>query len=381
MDSTTNHTKSTSSVRKELKMNTINRRKIPRPFNRHSHARKLPILIPLVHLASGLYRSAVFMGNTIPPITTGDEAMEYANLINHHKSPGLFTPIFTIMMVNKTDVQTVQHAYQKGVLILKLIPGGASTNSTEGNNPNDGVSLWDLESYYPVLRACAQMGMVFSGHWELPAEKNGDPIPEIKREKRAIPFLQKLIEAIPELQIIVEHASTAEMIELVKNASANVTATLTPHHALYTYNDVMNGKGEVINPGLFCKPVLKTSRDVLEVRAAMVGGNKKFGFGDDCAWHPADKKTGENPAAGIFSPFSIQIIANLFDQTASLDNLSTFLSTNNLDIYGLEPTDETTTLIREPWTLPTDWNGTPILMGGEQINWQIEGWNWQDYLN
>ena len=224
-------------------------------------------------------------------------------------------------------------------------------------------------------------------------EVNGKPILEVEREERAIPFLLEVVKTFPELQIIVEHVTTKKMVELVNALPDNVTATITAHHPFLQYEEVADKDGVIINPGLYCKPIAKPKSDMLSVREMMFDVNQKFGFGDDCAWHPAERKKlaaendGKDPAAGIFNPFSLQILAHEFDAAGVLEGLEAFVLTNVSTYLPILNFDERLTwfntkisLVREPWTLPKDYKGTPIFMGGRKINWQIENWDWRDYL-
>ena len=184
------------------------------------------------------------------------------------------------------------------------------------------------------------------------------------------------------------HQDISRKGPLVKMAGVdNHGVIINPDHIVVINPD--HAAGVIINPGLYCKPIAKERRNMLATRKVMFGGYAKFNFGSDCAWHPAVNKklavdnNGKNPNAGIFNPFSLQIIVHEFMKAgAEVKILEKFL-TNNARVYTLRSpkwVDEKITLVREPWTLPTDYNGTPIFMGGQTIDWQIKDWNWQDYL-
>lgn len=367
---------------------TPDRITIPTPFNRHFHAREGLALNMLGPLVSSVFQGAVCMGNTSTPIVTAEDANSYREAIKTLTTPG-FEPRMTIMLVNRTTPEIVEEAWQNGVCALKLIPGGTSTNSAAGKDPNAGVSLWDLERYYPVLAKCQELGMPFFAHWELIADELGREIPEIKREEAATPFLLRVYRTFPMLKIVVEHVSTEVMVNVLVCAPLNVIATIAPHHAWGVYDQVMDENGQIKDPGLYCKPILKRSADRDVVRERMVSGNWRFGFGDDCAYHPYEKKfpPSGQPAAGIFNPFSLLVCAQifensgrLFDKTGSSDCFTNFVSLANLEVYGWRPATNTVTLVRQPWIVPSDYKGTPIFFGGQTLDWQIEGWNWKDYL-
>lgn len=338
---------------------------IPRPNDMHAHLREKK-LMQLILLRSNFYGRVVAMGNLSHPIITNLDVIRYSWKIEDC-SP-LFEPIMTIMLVNSTSPQIIRAA-SDSAKVLKLIPGGTSTNS------ESGVRLEDLEKYYPILKEAEEEKMIFSGHWELINDpKTGKEIHELERETAAIPYLKKVVKAFPRLRIIVEHASTREMIEFVKNAPANVAATLTAHHALLTYNKVCDKKEKIINPHIYCKPIAKLARDRRAVIEAMLSDNPKFFFGSDSAPHPPEKKKLPNPQAGIFTPgeIAIPLLAEIFDNYGELEKFKRggFTSGFGAKFYGLPP-NENSTLKREKWTVPKKYEGIVSFWAGHELNYKI----------
>ncbi|OGZ36541.1 MAG: hypothetical protein A3A94_01945 [Candidatus Portnoybacteria bacterium RIFCSPLOWO2_01_FULL_43_11] len=277
-----------------------------------------------------------------------------------------FKPIMSIMLVNSTTAEIVKNAYLAGAKALKLIPENTSINST------DGVSLIDLEKFYPVLKTAQELGMIFSGHWELNRHPLKEFIPELKREVAAISYLEKLIHDIPGLKIVVEHISTKEMIEFIKRAPKNVAATLTAHHAVLTIDDVMDKNGKIVNPYNYCKPVPKSDNDRKAVIEAMTSGNPKFFFGSDSAPHLIVKKESLKPPPGIFSaPVALPLLCQIFKTNKALDKLEKFASEFGAKFYGLELNKEKIEITRREWIVPSQHADIRIFMGGEKLSWSV----------
>lgn len=336
--------------------------------NFHAHLRTGPILADVLPF-SNVFGRVVVMGNLIVdgvprPVITAEDAIRYQNEILAAKPN--FQPIMTIMLVNQTTPDIVRQAYQAGVRVLKLIPGGTSTGSDQG------VRLESLENYYNVLQIAEELGMTFSVHCEL--DKYPDTkkeIPELNREFLAMHYLVRIVKRFTSLPIIVEHISDRRMIEFVINAPDNVAATVTPQHLLYTIDMVLND-GEIINPHLYCKPILKTSEDVNALRGVIFSGNEKFFFGSDSAPHLISAKQLPNPAAGIFSePVVLPLIVQLFETFGALNNLEKFLSENGAKFYGLALNEDTIKLAKKEWRVPKSYKNIVPLCAGEKLQWRI----------
>lgn len=333
----------------------------------HLHLRRDFMLANVLPFTTSVFKRAVVMGNTSPLIRTARDVIVYRREIRSLTNTD-FEPIMSIMLTNGTTPETIEDAHEAGAKVLKLIPGGASTNSDEG------VSLSKLQEYYPVLEKVQSLGMIFSSHFELTNDPaTGEEIPEIYREARAIPFLLQLAETFPDLRIVVEHASCREMIQVVKDLPSNVAATLTAHHATMTWFDCSVIKGKVIDPLNYCKPIFKTELDRIEVAEAMTSGNSKFFFGSDSAPHLMMAKfssQGKMPAAGLFTaPVVPSVLCRIFEWHRCLDKLEDFTSRFGAEFYGLPLNEGTITMVNKPWTAPNEYKGIPVFMGGREFNW------------
>jgi len=342
--------------------------RIKRPFDAHHHFREGEMLKKIA-IFTTILDWAVAMGNLKSPVVTADDVQRYREEIlqackDHNPT---FRPIMSVMLVRKTTPEIIEKAYDDGfgAKLLKLIPGKTSTNADQG------ISLDELENYYPCLEKAAELGLIFSGHWEDVGPK-GD-IPDVERELAALKYLQQVILAFPKLKIIVEHATTKEMSEFVKQQGPNIFATLTQHHALLTTDDVLANLGEVKEPRNYCKPVAKSENDRLAVIKAMISGDPHFGWGSDCAPHTKEAKT--KGAAGIFCPPppAIALLAQIFEQANALKKLETFTSTNGLNFYGLSPSNKSISLIKEDWQMPKDHVNIPYptFISTEPLSWRL----------
>lgn len=349
---------------------------IRQPDGFHVHLRIGALMAKVIFFTSYVFKRALVMGNLIPPIRTAEDAIRYKNEILSYPVPFHdFEPIMTIMLVNGTTIETITGTHKAGINVIKLIPGGTSTNS------KDGVSLENLRNYYPVLRKAKDLRMVFSSHWELVADpETGQEIPHLKREERAIPYLLDLLENVPGLKVVVEHVSTSKMIEVVKNQpdDVNIFATITAHHPFLTIDDVMRGD-EIYNPHHFCLPIAKTEDDRQAVVEAMISGNARFFFGSDSSPHYAHKKKfsiappeNRNPPAGIFTaPVELPLLADIFERNNALDRLDPFVSGFGAMAYGLPLNSGALTLEKKKWRVPYDYEGIQIFRGGTNLNWQV----------
>jgi dihydroorotase len=339
---------------------------IRKPDDFHVHLRNGEMLKKVIPY-SNIFGRVTVMGNLNPPIVTGQDAVRYHEEII--KQGARFRPIMSIMLVNQTTPKIIKQAYKEGVKVLKLIPGGTSTGSSEG------VTLRNLENYYPCLEMAQNLGMIFSGHWELSAwMETGQAIAEAEREAQAIPMLAKVISNFPNLKLIVEHISTSAMVKVIEGTRENVAGTITGHHVgPFCADDVLSKKGEIISPLLYCKPILKTKRDIEVIRRAVLSGNPKFFFGSDSAPHPAEKKLGRPPAAGIFSaPVVLPHLWSIFEEKdGGIKFFDDFVSRFGAEFYGLPVNDGEITLEEGKWTVPIEYNGIVPFLAGKELGWKI----------
>lgn len=340
---------------------------ILRPDDFHCHLRDGEMLKSVVPY-SNIFGKVVAMGNLSPPIKTGAEAAAYRGRII--ASGARFQPIMSIMLTRETTPRHVGEAAACGVKVLKMIPAGTSTGSEEG------VTLSDLHEYYPVLQEASRCGMIFSGHWELTSEpESGNPIGRYSREERAIPYLLRVVDKFPRLKIVAEHVTTAAMADVVTEAPDNVGATITLHHlGPYDWTDAFYKNGDIKFPRLYCKPALKSHKDIEAVRRAALSGNKKFFFGSDSAPHPSAKKTSKPYAAGLFTaPVAIPALWEIFQRNGrNLADFEYFVSKAGTIFYGLDCNNDKVRLVKKPWHVPVLQDDIFNYYGGITLPWRVE---------
>lgn len=339
---------------------------IRKPDDFHFHPRDGLLLRRIIDFTTCAFNRVMVKGNLPIPIWNAQLMLEWQKKILQ-ASTYPFEPIMSIMMVKDTTPQVVQDAFEAGAKVLALIPAGTSTGS------EFGVALMDLPKYYPVFEMLEKLGMIFSCHWELIVDpKTGNEIPEIEREKKAIPFMLELQRAFPGLIMIGEHGSDKEMIQTVEDLPDNAGMTLTAHHGVLTIADVLDKSGNIASANNYCKPIAKTQEDRDAVVKAMTSGNPKFFFGSDSAAHWATDKAKTPPNAGCWTaPIALPLLAEIFEANNALDRLEAFVSENGAVFCGLPLSDKTIKLVKRTWTIPHSYEGINLFKGGGQINWQL----------
>ena len=134
---------------------------IIRPDDFHVHLRQGNLLRTVLPFTSCVFGRAVAMGNLSVPVVTAQQVRDYRSEILANRVNSSFNPIMSVMLVNRMTSEILAEAHAAGAQVLKLIPGGTSTNS------NEGVPLVELEKYYSVLAKAQELGMIFSCHFEL----------------------------------------------------------------------------------------------------------------------------------------------------------------------------------------------------------------------
>ncbi len=347
---------------------------IKAPSSRHSHLRPSASkveggLLETVLKYSHIYHHLNAFGNFPEgPVDTAERLMSYRDDIMSLKPR--FKPHLGLMLTKRTTPRTVREAEERaGMEFLKIIFAASSTGS------ENGISIDDLEKYYPVLEECLNLRIPTLWHWERPRTKSGLEIPPLEREEAAIEDAAEVLKEFPELKMAIEHVSTAAMLRFGEEAPANVIMTVTAHHPRSSYGCAYDEEGEVTDPFLHCMPILKPEDDRLAIKKAITRGNyKKVHFGPDDAPHASSKKL--KGAPGIFMPgeVAIPLLAEMFEEEKALSNFESFVSWNETDgwFYGWEPTEETVTLKREEWAVPFTYEGLVPFWAGKRLGWRLE---------
>ena len=336
---------------------------LTRPDDWHLHVRDGDILNDVVPATAACFGRAIIMPNLVPPVTTAADATAYRERILAAANGTEFEPLMTLYLTESMTAQTIRDARAAGVVAAKLYPAGATTNSDSG--------VKDIRNIYPVLEAMADCGMLLLVHGEV----TDADIDIFDREKV---FLERVLaptlEAFPNLKVVLEHITTADSAEFVRQHTGdNLGATLTPQHLMYNRNHMLVGG---IRPHLYCLPILKRNRHQQALRDAVASGDKRFFLGTDSAPHSKDRKEAACGCAGCYSAYgAIGLYADIFEELGILDKLEAFASFNGPDFYGLPRNTDTITLIRDPWTMPAELplaDGTIVpLKAGETVHWKL----------
>lgn len=336
---------------------------ITRPDDWHIHLRDGAALTRTVSDAAHQFGRAIVMPNLVPPVMNTEQALAYKARIESARPEGSqFEPLMVLYLTDNTDPAEIAKARAAGIRACKLYPAGATTNSASG--------VTDLTKIYPVLEAMEKEGM----HFLLHGEVTDSSIDIFDREKVFIDrTLRQVVDRFSDLKLVLEHITTADAADFVKDASANVGATITAHHLLYNRNHMLAGG---IRPHFYCLPILKRGTHQEALIRAATSGNPKFFLGTDSAPHAKDKKEAACGCAGSYTAnAAIELYAEAFEDANALDKLEGFASHFGADFYGLPRNTDTITLIKQPWQLPeslsfADQTLIP-LRAGETLRWQL----------
>ncbi len=350
----------------EINMTTsINTLTITQPDDWHIHLRDGDVLPRTVADISRYFGRAIIMPNLVPPVTNAALATEYHQRIcdNLTKSSH-FKPLMTLYLTDQTSPQDIIDAKNSGlVYAAKLYPAGATTNSSSG--------VTNVANIYAVLEQMQQVDMPLLIHGEV----TDNDIDIFDREKVFIDtILTPLAAKFTQLKIVLEHITTKQAVEFVKQAGDNIAATITAHHLMYNRNHMLVGG---IKPHYFCLPILKRNSHQQALISAATSGSKKFFLGTDSAPHTKQAKENACGCAGSYTAHAaIELYAEVFEQANALDKLEAFASFNGADFYGLPRNKTTITLNKQAWLVPETLNfGENDLVpvkAGEQITWQVK---------
>jgi dihydroorotase len=212
------------------------------------------------------------------------------------------------------------------------------------------------------------IGMVFCVHGEVT-----DPAVDVfDREAVFIEqVLGPLLDELPELKVVFEHATTEEAVDFVSTAGSNVAATITPQHLHLNRNALLAGG---IRPHAYCLPVAKREHHRLALRRAATSGSPKFFLGTDTAPHLRGAKESDCGCAGIFNaPFALESYATVFEEENALGLFEGFASEHGARFYGLPLNRGQVTLERAPTEVPGEIAGIVPFHARETLAWRFAG--------
>lgn len=339
----------------------INELIFPKPDDMHLHLREGELLKVVSKHSAAQFGRAIIMPNLQNPIINSELAHKYYDEVKNHTKVHDFEPLMTIYFNEKLTLEELKRIQISSKIIgIKLYPKGVTTNSNKG--------IDSFNSGYKIFEMMEKLDIPLLIHGEV----NDPNIDIFDREKI---FIEKnLINAhkeFPDLRIVLEHISTKESTEFVKETSNNIAATITPQHLLYNRNELFAGG---LKPHAFCLPVLKREEHRVAVLGAAISGNPKFFLGTDSAPHKKSEKESSCGCAGIYSALNaMEIYAEIFDRNNAIEKLENFSSKFGADFYRLSQNKNKIKLVRSSNKVPNSIkidNGEVIpLLAGQEINW------------
>src|SRR5690242_11847391 len=338
--------------------------RLRRPDDWHLHLRDGAALRAVLPATAQAFGRAIVMPNLTPPVTTTAAARAYRERILAARPAGsAFEPLMTLYLTDETSADEIAGAKASGIVhAVKYYPAGATTNSQSG--------VTALARTCAALAAMEREGVGLAIHGEATD-------PEIDVFDRERVFVERELSAIvrdfPGLRIVLEHVTTQEGVEFVAAAGANVAATITPQHLLYSRNALFAGG---LRPHRYCLPVLKREAHRKSLIEAATSGDPKFFLGTDSAPHIRGAKESACGCAGCYTAHAaLELYAEAFEAAGALDRLEGFASFHGADFYGLARNRDTVTLARETWTVPAEYafgDGTVVpLNAGATMRWRV----------
>ena len=338
--------------------------KITRPDDWHVHLRDGDALKSVVPMTARQFARAIVMPNLVPPVTSTTQAKAYRDRILA-VVPGdvEFTPLMTLYLTDQTGPAEIERARASGMVHgVKLYPAGATTNSESG--------VTHLAGLAPTLEAMAECGLPLLVHGEVTDA-------DVDIFDREAAFLERvlapLMERHPRLRIVLEHITTEQAVNFVRDADDTVAATITAHHLLYNRNALFHGG---VRPHHYCLPILKRERHRQALLDIVASGHPRFFLGTDSAPHERAAKETACGCAGIFTAHAaLELYATALEGCDALDRLEGFASHFGADFYRMPRNTARITLIKDPWTVPERYRfdcGALIPLGaGETLNWRL----------
>ena len=339
---------------------------IRRPDDWHLHLRDGEMLKAVLPETARHFARAIIMPNLVPPVVTASQAAAYRDRIMAALPVGMrFEPLMTLYLTEDTDPGDVAAAHASGLATaVKLYPAGATTNSASG--------VTDFTKVRAVLETMAEIGMPLCVHGEVT-----DPAIDIF-DREAV-FIDKVLKPIrkktPDLRIVMEHVTTHNAVDFVRDSKKNLAATITTHHLIINRNHILAGG---IRPHYYCLPVAKRERHRVALVQAAISGDPRFFLGTDSAPHTDPAKLQPCGCAGIFTaPNTLSCLAEVFEAAGKLKQLEAFVSLNGPAFYRLPPNEERITLIKGPPVSYPDRIETgdgPVTLfdPGFPLHWRVE---------
>jgi dihydroorotase len=334
--------------------------RITLPDDWHVHLRDGELLNAVAPFSEKHFGRVLVMPNLYPPVLTIKEALAYQERIRL-AAPKLQT-LMTLYWHHGLFPEEIRKAKSHHIVAIKWYPRNATTHADWG--------IADWRDHEDLLKSMEEEGLVLSIHGEKADETDIFDREKVFLEKD----LQPLLKRFPKLRIVLEHISSKEAVEFVRQGPKTLAATITPQHLLFNRNDLLAGG---IRPHFYCLPILKTREDQKALVEAATSGHWKFFLGTDSAPHPRQVKESPCGCAGIFSsPFALSYYAEVFAKANKLEKLEDFASFSGADFYELPRSHDEIVLIPEAITIPEqlDFGHLQLvpLAAGKIFSWQAK---------
>ncbi|MFQ5659192.1 MAG: dihydroorotase [Gammaproteobacteria bacterium] len=337
---------------------------ITQPDDFHLHLRDGAALASVVAASAHRFARAMVMPNLDTPVVNVDQALAYRQrILDSLPEESHFDPLMTLYLTDHTSIAEISRLLEnEHVYAMKYYPAGATTHSDQG--------VTSLEKVYKVLERMTELDVPLLAHGEV-----ADPDVDIfDREQRFIEtVLEPLLQRFTGLRIVLEHITTGQAVDFVRQGPETLAATITPQHLMYNRNALFR---EGLRPHHYCLPVLKRERHRLALISIAVSGHPRFFLGTDSAPHSRHSKENACACAGIYSAHAaIEFYAEVFEREGNLMQLEQFASFNGADFYGLPRNRRKITLQKKEWLIPQSLPFAEAeivpLKAGEVCHWSV----------
>ncbi len=337
-----------------------------RPDDWHLHLRDGAMLAGVLPESARDFARAIIMPNLVPPVVTAADAVAYHARIMAALGDTSFTPLMTLYLTEGTDPDDVARAHAAGIIhAVKLYPAGATTNSASG--------VRDMAAVQPVLERMAEIGLPLLVHGEVTD-------PDIDIFDRESVFIDRVLAPlrarVPGLRVVMEHVTTCEAVEYVRDGGPDIAATITTHHLIINRNAILAGG---LRPHYYCLPVAKREQHRLALVEAATSGHPAFFLGTDSAPHADEAKLSACGCAGIFTaPVTMACLAHVFEDAGALAQLESFAALNGPAFYRLPANEPRITLEKgDIWSPParidTGAGAVTVFDPGFPLRWRVTG--------
>ncbi len=333
-------------------------------FDAHLHLRDGQMLKNVIGYTTYKFAAALIMPNLDPPVVTTKQVNDYRKrIISAIVQETDFTPFMTTYLTENSDAHDITIGFNEKVFIAgKLYPPHGTTHSAHG--------VADLKKINNVLSTMEEIGMTLCIHGEMPPNSGIDIFDREKVfiEKKLIPLMAKF----PKLKIVLEHVSTKEAVDFVKQGPENIRGTITPQHLLFDRNSIFeNG----LQPDMYCLPILKRDINKQAIQQVVLDGNKKFGLGTDSAPHLKENKYKACGCAGVFNaPIALEAYFGFFYKNNIVEKFQAFASDNMMSFYKISlPYEKATCIEKTKFCVPQESDGVTFFLAGQELEWFAQG--------